>query len=86
MKKLTLSADKDVIALARKLAEREGVSISALFAGFVRARAQKLSFSRAKLGPLTRKALALSRRSDSSDKSDREALEEALTEKYGIDS
>ena len=86
MKKLTLSADEDVIAMARKLAKREGISISALFAGFIRARAQRISPSRISLGPLTKQALAISRKAGRSDESDREAVEEALNEKYGIES
>ena len=86
MKKLTLSADEEIIKMARKLAEREGVSISSLFAGFIRARVQQAFPPRIKLGPLTRQALAISRRSGLPGKSDREAIEESLAEKYGIDS
>lgn len=36
MKKLTLSADERIIAQAKGIAAREGTSVSALFAGFIR--------------------------------------------------
>jgi hypothetical protein len=53
--KLTLSADKKIVGLARKIAKRDRVSISSLFAGYVMARAQQTGDLEAASGPLTRK-------------------------------
>ncbi|MGD0898502.1 MAG: DUF6364 family protein [Thermoguttaceae bacterium] len=81
MKKLTLSADPDVIAEARELARQNGTSVSSLFARFVRLLAGQRRTARS-LGPLARKAsgmivLPKGRNAE-------EVLEDALLEKYGL--
>ncbi len=81
MKKLTLSADPDVIEEARELAEQTGTSVSSMFERFIRVLAVQRRSTRP-LGPLTRKAsgmIALPK-----GKSDRQILEDALLDKHGI--
>ena len=85
MTKLTLSADVGIVALAKAQAKREGVSISAMFSNFVRAKAHKRELG--KYGPQTRQMLEIGKRVSKKlpkGKTDRELLEEALAEKYGI--
>ena len=86
MTKLTLSADKVVIDLAREQARRDGTSISAMFSGFIHARDQLKKEKSIKPGPLTRQAMEIGRRTSKipTNISDREILEEALGEKYRI--
>jgi hypothetical protein len=75
MRKLTLSADEEVIETAKRLARREKTSVSAMFARIVRL----LGSRRRPLGPITRKVsgvITLPR-----GKTDREAIEEALLDK-----
>ncbi len=84
MKKLTLSAEEDVIKEAKRLAAENHTSVSAMFARWVRAvSGRRKQGRRERLGPLTRKALGLGKLP--SDESDRELLEEALADKYGVD-
>jgi len=81
MQKLTLSADKTIIEIAKKMAEDEGTSVSAMFDRFVRL----LHARRAKdpvVGPIALKATGVITIGD--DQQDRKILEEALTEKYGL--
>ena len=81
MKKLTLSADPEVIEEARQLARQNGTSVSSMFERFVRLQAQQACGTRP-LGPLTRKAsgmIVLPK-----GRSERQVLEDALGEKYGL--
>jgi len=81
MKKLTLSADQDVIEQARDLAEQTGTSVSSMFARFVRLLAEQRKAGRS-LGPLTRKAsgmIVLPK-----GRSERQIIEDALLEKHGL--
>jgi hypothetical protein len=81
MKKLTLSADPDVIEQARELAEQTGTSVSSMFARVVRLLAEQRGAARP-FGPLTRKAsgmIVLPK-----GRSDRQILEDALLEKHGL--
>ena len=81
MKKLTLSADPDVIEQARELAEQTGTSVSSMFARVVRLLAEQRGAVRP-LGPLTRKAsgmIVLPK-----GRSDRQIVEDALLEKHGM--
>ena len=83
MKKLTLSADENVIRKARQLARQNKTSISAMFSRFVLATSKRGGPSGGEeLGPLTRKALGLAKLP--AGKPDRELLEEALLAKYGF--
>lgn len=78
MPKLTLSAEKDVIAKAKRIANERGISVSAMFSQFVngmgssRRRAQKSA-------PITRRLRGLAK--VSADTSDRELFEEAILAK-----
>ncbi len=81
MSKLTLSVDSDLIKEAKKLAEEEGTSLSALFSRLLRAMTQARS-SREPVPPLTRRATGLV--SLPVAKSDEQLLEDSLVQKYGI--
>jgi hypothetical protein len=94
--KLTLSVEKDLIEKAKKLALQQGTSLSSMFSRFLSTvlsgnsgmfrsgpSSKKVS-GRAKIriGPITRK-LAGSVKFPPG-KTDRELIEEALGEKYGL--
>lgn len=81
MKKLTLSADPDVIAEAHRLAELRGTSVSAMFSRMIRLLSQR-DRKRPGISPGARKASGLVQLPEG--KSDRDVLEEALTEKYEL--
>jgi len=81
MKKLTLSVEPEVIERAHELARENGTSVSSMFERFIRALAAGRDAKR-RIGPLTRKATGII--SLSADESEREVLEDALLEKYGL--
>jgi hypothetical protein len=81
MKKLTLNAEPEVIEQARRLAEAQGTSVSSLFARIVRFLARR-DGDRPPIGRLARSASGLAKLPPG--KSEREVLEEALIEKYGL--
>jgi hypothetical protein len=81
MAKLTLSADPEVIAQARRLAEQQGTSISALFSRFVRILSRR-QVSKTPLGRVARRATGLIR--IPAGKTERDVLEKALAEKHGL--
>ena len=86
MPKLTLSAEKEVIDQAKRLAERRGTSVSAMFSQFVKGLAASDSpqtdpVKRPAIGPITRRAAGLVKLP--AGKTDRELIEQALTERYG---
>ena len=81
MKKLTLSAEPDVIAEAHRLAELQGTSVSAMFSRIVRLLSQR-DRERPRIGPGAKKASGLIQLPEV--KSDRDVLEEALAEKYEL--
>ena len=78
--KLTLTAEKEVVQKARQLAARQNTSISALFDRFIRA----LDHPPAEkpLGPVTQQAMGAM--PTPKKKIDRQLVEEALEEKYGL--
>lgn len=78
--KLTLSAEEELVALAKRLAKSRRMSVSALFAQMVRALDRARTADPADLGPITRRASGLV--TQRSQRSDRELVEEALEEKY----
>ena len=81
MSRLTLSADEEIIAKARRQAKADKTSISTMFANFIKAReAKKSSKSKPELGPLTREATGMLKVPPDFDF--REALTDALIEKY----
>ena len=81
MKKLTLNAEPEVIDEARRLAEAQGTSVSSLFARIVRFLARREG-KQLPIGRLTRSASGLIKLPPG--KSEREVLEDALVEKYGL--
>jgi hypothetical protein len=83
MKKLTLSADPEVIAQAHRLAEQQGTSVSAIFSRLIRLLARQRD-QRPPIGPLTRQASGLIEMP--AGQSERDILSGALADKYGIDS
>ncbi len=82
MQKLTLSADESIIKKAKMLAEEEGTSVSAMFDRFVRLLLARRANDPA-VGPIALKATGVITFPKS--KQEREILEEALAEKYGIE-
>ena len=81
MKKLTLSADPEVIEEAKRLADESGTSVSSLFERFIRLLARRRRHKQ-RIGRITRQAsgvITLPR-----GKSDRDVLADALADKYGI--
>ncbi len=80
MKKLTLSADPEVIEQAKRLADETGTSVSALFERFIRLLAQR--YPERRIGRITRQATGMI--TLPSCKSDHDVLADALIEKYGI--
>ncbi|MCY3014316.1 MAG: DUF6364 family protein [Planctomycetota bacterium] len=83
MAKLTLSADRDVIAAAKAVAAERGTSVSELFsqfvAGLVSARTPSTA-PRVGLPPITRRLKGLAK--VSGDPTDRELLERAISERH----
>ena len=79
--KLTLTADKEVVKKIKRVAREQGTSVSAMFDRFARAVSASPKKPR-EVGPLTRKASGLIKYSGK--KSDRQLIEEALAEKYGL--
>lgn len=79
MPKLTLSAEKDVIEKAKRIAEERGTTVSAMFSQFVDAISSP-SRRRRKAAPITRRLRGLAK--VSAKKSDRELFETAILEKH----
>ena len=78
--KLTLSAEADLVAAAKRLAKSRRMSVSAMFARVIHALERAGAADQSDLGPITRQASGLV--TQRSDRSDRELLEETLEEKY----
>jgi hypothetical protein len=78
--KLTFSADRNLIERAKKLAEREGTSLSSMFSRFLQTLLDVRAAPTQPAGPLTRAATGLAGHPTS--KQDRELIEEALADKY----
>ncbi len=83
MTRLTLTVDEEVAREAERLAQERGESVSDLFARYVRTAAKGGEGRDIELGPLTRQATGLLKLPP--DKDYREALAEALAEKYGLE-
>jgi Family of unknown function (DUF6364) len=80
MSKLTLSADKDLVRQAKKLAAQNGTSVSAMFSGMLRAMGRTSGLQEPP-APLTRKATGLIRLPSAAE--DARLLEDALAAKFG---
>ena len=79
--KLTLSAEKDLVAEAKTLAARRKTSVSALVSGYLRSLSRLESGVTTSLGPITRRASGLVKLPP--QRSDKDLIGEALTAKYG---
>jgi len=82
MTKLTLSVDEAVVERAKEIAQANGTSVSAMFSRFVKSMDSPIPKD-FKIGPLTRKATGIAKLPPGKDY--KEALADALAEKYGID-
>ena len=84
MSKLTLTAPAEVIVLAEAQAKSENTSISAMFVNFILAK-RRLSAegtSHRAIGPLTKALTGVVKLPDDFD--EKEFMQEAFTEKYGL--
>jgi len=81
MTKLTLSIDEGIVEKAKEIAQANGTSVSAMFSQFVQSMANRPKDF--KIGPLTRKLTGIAKLPSGKDY--KEALTDALCEKYGID-
>jgi Family of unknown function (DUF6364) len=79
MSKLTLSADKELIRQAKKLAAQNGTSVSAMFSRMLSVMG-RTSGSQEPPAPLTKKATGLIRLPSAAE--DERLLEDALAAKY----
>ena len=81
--KLTLSADPEVVVLAKRLAKEQGLSVSALFANIVRACVAVRAQDSAKPAPGVSKLRGIIKLSKKdAAKSDRQLIEEAMAERH----
>ncbi len=80
--KLTLSASKNVVADAKRLAAVHHTSVSALFGRFVTGLKQLERTDRPAIPPLTRKASGLIDLSEQTD--DKTLIANALSDKYPL--
>ena len=78
--KLTLSAEKEVVEEAKRIAREKNTSVSALFARYIQG-ISDLQRSEGVLGPITSKASGMI--SLPEGESGKKLLEDALWEKYG---
>ena len=79
--KLTLSAEREVVKKVKRLAQEQGTSVSAIFDRFARSITSSPAEPRP-IGRITRKASGMV--SLPKSKTDRQLLEEALLERYGL--
>ncbi len=86
MKKLTLTAEPEVIDMAKRLAEDRGTSVSAMFSQLIRTMAARGSGPMADMGPITRRLTGITKprrsRTKSRGKTDRQLLEDSLLQRY----
>ncbi len=80
--KLTLSVEEELIKDARRMVRRNRTSISSMFSRFIRREIEAESSAKIPLAPITRKASGIV--CLRAGKGDRELLEDALSEKYGV--
>jgi hypothetical protein len=79
VRKLTLNVEPEVIAMARQLAEKQGISVSEVFSRIVRSMASSHR-SIPKLAPKTKPAIGLIKLP--TGKTDRELIEEAMADRH----
>lgn len=81
MENITLTVDPEIIAEAKKIADEQGTTVSSMFSRIVRSLAKQRNAT-PEIGRLARQATGLGKATEG--KTDREVLEEALLEKYGM--
>lgn len=81
MKKLTLSADDEVIDLAKRLAQRHRTSVSGMFSRFILALSRREKAEGVPPGSIAARAAGTVRLPKG--KSTRDVLTDALLDKYG---
>ena len=82
--KLTLRPSRQIIELARKMAEEDNTSITQLFSAFILARNNQRPKKTIPIGPLTRSVTGILKIPD--DWNYKKEMEGILEEKYGLDS
>jgi len=79
--KVTLRAEEKLVKRAKELARQQQTSLSAMFEGYLESWIRNHDGNQ-EIGPLTRQMTGLAKVPEG--KSDRELIEEALAEKYGL--
>lgn len=82
MTKLTLSVEEEIVEKAKSHAAANGTSVSAMFSNFVKSLDAGRNRPSRRIGPLTRKLTGILQLPPGKDY--RDALTDALEEKYGI--
>ncbi len=84
MSKLTLTAPKEIIAMAEEQARRENTSISAMFVNFVKSKNRILSEQRAprEIAPITKSLTGIVKLPEDFD--ERDFMTDILSEKHGL--
>jgi Family of unknown function (DUF6364) len=80
MKKLTLTAEPEVIDMAKKLAIARGTSVSAMFSQLIRAMAGRNPRTSDKIGPITRRLTGIAK--TPRGKNNRRLVEDAILDRY----
>ncbi len=84
MSKLTLTAPKEIIAMAEEQARRENTSISAMFVNFVKSKNRILAeqSARHEIAPITKSLTGIVKLPEDFD--EREFMTDILSEKHGL--
>jgi hypothetical protein len=80
VKKLTLTAEPEVIDMAKKLAHARGTSVSAMFSQLIRAMANHHPRASDKIGPVTRRLTGIAKAPRG--KNNRQLIEDAILQRY----
>ncbi len=80
MKKLTLTAEPEVIDMAKKLAEARGTSVSGMFSQLIRAMGTPHARRSTPIGSITKRLTGIAR--PPRRKTDRRLLEDALIQRF----
>ena len=84
MSKLTLTAPKEIIAMAEEQARRENTSISAMFVNFIKSKNRILAEQRAprEIAPITKSLTGIVKLPEDFD--ERDFMTDILSEKHGL--
>ena len=84
MSKLTLTAPKEIIAMAEEQARRENTSISAMFVNFIKSKNRIWAEQRARreIAPITKSLTGIVKLPEDFD--ERDFMTDILSEKYGL--